>query len=265
MFNYSVRPSKMVEVLHEAPKSHYCFNYEGYTYKLEEAQGESVMRSLASHLLHFSSFPQKDILDAEYGVFGSQKASRWKQITKDDESYVNLYDFFMETEGADYMKVTAQMSIPERWDYLIAYFKEKMGLDLTDYMRNVVTLDMHLLNYQKVLKDMYVIAGPNGYREAPLMSGVRNLILFQQGYNPEEKVADNLRVLSYDEIDERLHAISDYFGIGFLIDRKQAVYQFAALPEGKERNLLLHRLVTLDDAYFSSGTYDYLIEKYKRI
>ena len=70
-----------------------------------------------------------------------------------------------------------KIKIPkEKIDFVIDVVNSETGLDITDYLRKIFTLDAIVLNEDRHLNNLSVIYGEGGYRIAPIFDNGLSLL-----------------------------------------------------------------------------------------
>ena len=208
------------------------FYYCDYWYKQNSMGDEASAEVIASTILSCSSLDESEYVVYEDGMLNDKRACKSKDFLKEGESFYTLYRIYQLLESKKINEVTRMMSVDERVEYVVSYFKEKINLDLTEYFRKTFTLDLITLNEDRHYNNLGVIRTEDGtYKEAPIFDNGKTFFIGNYSIN---------RYLSFEENRERIIAKpfsnnpdkqAALFGLGFQINFEELARRMDLLNE----------------------------------
>lgn len=109
--------------------------------------------------------------------------------------------------------------IPDRINFVLSFVKEVTGVDCTDYLSKMLTLDMLTLNTDRHFNNMGIMANAvsGTYRTAPVFDN-GNSLLSDVNYFDEEDVQLNIDKAYGKPFSSRLETQAYYAGYGLKLD-----------------------------------------------
>ena len=133
-------------------------------------------------------------------------------------------------------------SMEERIEYVLRFIEQSCGLDVSDYLRKIIMLDMLVLNEDRHLNNLAVIFKEDHFICAPIFDNGVSLLTANQSVNWNFSIEENVkRVIArpFSGSHERMY---EYFGKGFSLDCQAAFKWLDEEPESREKEVLEYQL-----------------------
>lgn len=214
-----------------------------YWYKKDSRGKEGLAEYLVSRLLTFSDLKTSDYILYEPGYINDISGCRSKNFLGEGEELVTFYRLYYNEFGKDLSQVLAEKdTMEERIEYVIQFIQQSCGLDVRDYLKKVIMLDMLVLNEDRHLNNLAVIFQADHFVCAPIFDNGVSLLTANQSVNWNFSVEENVkRVIArpFSGSHERMY---EYLGKGFSLDC-QAVYRWLEEePQSREKEVLEYQL-----------------------
>lgn len=214
-----------------------------YWYKKDNRGKEGLAEYLVSRMLTFSDLKTSDYILYEPGYINDISGCRSLNFLKEGEELVTFYRLYYNEFGKDLSQVlAAKETMEERIEYVIQFIQQSCGLDVRDYLKKVIMLDMLVLNEDRHLNNLAVIFQADHFVCAPIFDNGVSLLTANQSVNWNFSVEENVkRVIArpFSGSHERMY---EYFGKGFSLDC-QAVYRWLEKePQSREKEVLEYQL-----------------------
>ncbi len=130
----------------------------------------------------------------EYGTINGQPGCRSENFLNKDEELVTLYRLYFNEYGKDLSQVINGMDeMEERIDYVIRFVQESCGIDIFEYLRKILTVDMIILNEDRHLNNLALIFDGNAFKPAPIFDNGLSLLTGNQSVNWKNPVSENVK------------------------------------------------------------------------
>ena len=114
-----------------------------YWYKKDRRGREGLAEYLVSGLLAYSDLKEDEYAVYESGYINDSPGCRSKNFLKDGEELVTFYRLYYNEFGKDLSKILAVIErMEERIEFVVQFIWQMCGLDVTDYLKKIFTLDM---------------------------------------------------------------------------------------------------------------------------
>ncbi len=214
-----------------------------YWYKLDSRGQEGLAEYLVSHLLKFSSLDPAEYIVYEQGIINQKAGCRSVNFLQPGEELITFYRLYFNEFGKDLSRQLALMeSMEERIRYTVDFVRQTCGIDVTDYLRKVITLDRIVLNEDRHLNNLALISDGNNYRPAPVFDQGISLLTANQSVNWNFPVAENVRRVVARPFSGSFDRMYEYFGNGITFDVDLAMDWLRAEPESREKEVLIYQL-----------------------
>lgn len=210
-----------------------------YWYKKDRQGKEGRAEYLVSDLLTFSTLEPSEYVLYEQGTINGFSGCRSENFLREDEELITFYRLYYNEYGKDLSQVISAMeSMEERIVYVMQFIKESCGLDITDYLRKVFTLDMLTLNEDRHLNNLAVILRKQQFVPAPIFDNGVSLLTANRSVNWHFPMEENVRRVIARPFSGSHESMHQYFGTGFRLDCP-AVYRWLEKEEpDRERDVL---------------------------
>lgn len=147
-------------------------------YKEDTLGGEGIAEELSSVLLSCSILPP-DISFVHYKrcMIGNKEGCESNNFLKPFEQFISLKALYINEIGGNISdRVFSISNIKDRFEYIVDFVKTYTNLDITDYLRSILTLDMIICNPDRHYGNLGVIKREdNTFRLAPIFDNGQGL------------------------------------------------------------------------------------------
>lgn len=167
--------------------------YEGKWFKVDRYGGEGAVEELASEILRISGYPSSRYVSYKACIVNGDKACYSDNFLKDKETFISLYRLYYNVLGRDPLVETSKMDYDDAIECILSFVKRYTGLDISDYLADTFVLDELILNEDRHFNNLGLIFDGKGYRKAPIFDNGKSLFVGNKRYDPEKKMADNIK------------------------------------------------------------------------
>lgn len=197
-----------------------------YWYKKDSRGREGRAEYLVSRLLTFSDLSPSEYILYEQGMINGCPGCRSENFLRDEEELITFYRLYYNEFGKDLSQVLAVMeTMEERIEYVIKFLRQSCGLDVTDYLRKIFTLDMLVLNEDRHLNNLAVLLRGNKFVPAPIFDNGVSLLTANQSVNWNFSLEENVKRVTARPFSGSHEKMFCFFGEGFRLDYP-AVYDW---------------------------------------
>lgn len=216
----------------------------GYWYKKDKDGKEGLCEYLASKLLTFSSLDPSEYIIYEQEIINGKSGCRSKNYLNKDEEFITLYRLYYNEFGKNLSEVIAGYErMEDRIKLVLDFVKNSTGVDLSDYLSKIFTLDRIILNEDRHVNNLAIIEANGIYRVAPIFDNGRSLLTANQSVRWNTYgISENVKRVSARPFSGSFQKMYEYFGRGFEIDYDAAFKWLQGEPESRERDILIYQL-----------------------
>lgn len=130
----------------------------GYWYKIDKFIGEGKIENFVSKMLRCSTLPYGYYVYYEYCRVNSKIGCRSKTFLSLGEcfmSYNELYRYYCNGKLQD--RILSLRNSKERLDYILKFIKKSTGLNVYNYLKTIILLDMLISNRDRHFGNLGVI------------------------------------------------------------------------------------------------------------
>ena len=219
------------------------FRKGNYWYKKDRQGNEGRTEYLVSNLLTFSDLDRSEYVLYEQGSINGAPGCRSENFLQEDEELITFYRLYYNEYGKDLSQIIDGMeSMEDRIVYVVRFVEQMCGLDVTDYLRKVFTLDLLTLNEDRHLNNLAVVLRGSRFVPAPIFDNGVSLLTANKSVNWYFSMEENVRRVvarPFSGSHEKMH---QYFGTGFHLDHAAADRWLKAEEKSKERDVLEYQL-----------------------
>ena len=214
-----------------------------YWYKKDRRGREGLAEYLVSGLLAYSDLKEDEYAVYESGYINDSPGCRSKNFLKDGEELVTFYRLYYNEFGKDLSKILAVIErMEERIEFVVQFIWQMCGLDVTDYLKKIFTLDMITLNEDRHLNNLAVLFSGNKASPAPIFDNGISLLTANQSVNWYFPIEENVKRVVARPFSGSHEKMFQYFGTGFHLDMDSARKWLEKEEISKEREVLLFQL-----------------------
>lgn len=217
---------------------------DGYWYKTNNEGEEDIVEYLVSKLLSFTDIPKEEYVLYERGLVNGKRACRSKAFITPDETFVTLDRMHVNITGQRLHEAIRLMKgIEESAKYVLDFFKDVIGLDLSSYFSRVFTADYITLNEDRHFHNLGVIMSVDGeYRPAPIFDNGKSLLNTNPSINYRLPIEENVKRVTARPFSGSHKRMVEYFGKGFNLDKKSAIAWLEMEEDSFYKEVLLYQL-----------------------
>lgn len=243
MFQERIEDAYIVTQMGTSEGTQIKYKKGDYWYKKDSRGKEGLTEYLVSKLLTFSDLAVSEYILYEPGYINDVSGCRSENFLGEGEELVTFYRLYYNEFGRDLSQVLAGMdSMEERIEYVLRFIEQSCGLDVSDYLRKIIMLDMLVLNEDRHLNNLAVIFKEDHFICAPIFDNGVSLLTANQSVNWNFSIEENVkRVIArpFSGYHERMY---EYFGKGFSLDCQAAFKWLDEEPESREKEVLEYQL-----------------------
>ena len=214
-----------------------------YWYKKDSRGKEGLAEYLSSKLLTYSDLEPSEYVVYEKGLINGRPGCRSENFLRDGEELMTFYRLYYNEFGKDLSQVLAGMDqMEERIEYVIRFIDQSCGLDVTDYLRKIFTLDRIILNEDRHLNNLAVIFQGERFIPAPIFDNGNSLLTANQSVNWHFSIEENVRRVTARPFSGSHERMYRYFGSGFKLDYPGICRWLDGEEDSREKKVLEYQI-----------------------
>ncbi len=218
-----------------------------YWYKIDNRGCEGLTEYLTSKFLTFTDLKPSDYILYEQGFINEKPGCRSKNFLSEGQELVTFYRLFQNESGEDLSQVIGKMdTMEERIRFVTRFIRSIAGIDITEYMAKVFSLDRIILNEDRHLNNLALIYTGTKFLPAPIFDNGVSLLTANQSVNWRLPVEDNVKRVVARPFSGSHEMMQNYFGKGFCVDTKAALEWLETEPWSQEKEVLEYQIKTYD-------------------
>ncbi len=219
------------------------YKKDGYWYKKDSNGSEGLVEYLVSRLLQFSDLDASEYICYEQGTINGRLGCRSRSFLAPGDEFVTFYRLYYNEYGKNLASVIGELdTLEKRISYVIEYIRESCGLDVTDYLRKVLTLDMLVLNEDRHFNNLGVIFRDEQFVPAPIFDNGVSLLTANISVNWNFPMEENVRRVNAKPFYASFESMVDCLGVGLHLDVAAALEWLEGEPQGREVEVLEYQL-----------------------
>lgn len=214
-----------------------------YWYKKDKSGCEGLVEYLVSNFLGYTNLNAEEYVVYEYGTINGEKGCRSKNFLKSNEELITLYRLYFNEYGRDLSQVINEMDeMEDRIDYVIRFVEKSCGINIFEYLKKVLTVDMIILNEDRHLNNLALIFDGNAFKPSPIFDNGLSLLTGNRSVNWRFPVSDNVKRVVARPFSGSHEKMVEYFGKGLEIDAKSALAWLNTQKWTREREVLEYQI-----------------------
>src|SRR5690606_4058479 len=210
---------------------------------------EDIAEYLVSKVLQFSTLDRKEYVTYDLAKITLDDGTSINgcvsnNFLKEGETLITLYRLF-ELYELDIAKLeTGSYSASEKIKFTLDSVYESVGLDITDYLRKLLTLDALILNEDRHFNNVAFIEKDGVFRPAPIFDNGLSLLSDTKDYDVDTALSINVRRVKARTFSSSFTKQMEVLGVGFQVDG-DAIIEFIEPYEkqlGRAYNVLYRQL-----------------------
>lgn len=241
--DYILSPQALVMVQGSSRGTQPKYYDNGYWYKANNLGYEGLAEALISKVLACSNV--KEFVDYEACTINGRPGCRSKSFTGPTESFLSFQRIYEIYCGGNLLDaVHGLRTIAERIQFAVDFIKEYTGADCSEYLSQILTLDMLTLNTDRHFNNLGVIidSEKNISRPAPIFDNGNSLLSDWERFSAEESIEENIEKVVGQPYAANLEAQAAAAGFGLELDYHKLDEALADLPESRGLVVLRRQL-----------------------
>ena len=221
MKDYILSPEALVMVAGSSVGTQRKYYDKGYWYKQNHLGYEGCAEYLASKVLECSNVT--DFVAYEECMVNGRAGCRSKNFLGQDETFISfqrLFDMYHGAELNDQIRMIPEVN--DRISFTVDFVKEVTGVDCRNYLSQILSLDMLLLNTDRHFHNLGLIANrkEQSYRPAPIFDNGNSLLSDFERFD-RESLEENIDQAIGQPFSANLEMQAAAAGIGLKLDYKK--------------------------------------------
>lgn len=242
MKEYILSPEALVAVQGSSKGTQPKFLEKNYWYKQDQIGYEGIAEALVSKILSQSNI--KEYVSYERCLVNGRTGCRSKNFLKQGEAYISFQRLHEIYQGSNLTETLQMLGTPEeRIRYVLDFVYSKTGCDCKEYLSQILTLDMLILNTDRHLNNLGIvvnsISGEN--RPAPIFDN-GNSLLSDWGRFPNPNWKEELNHVTGQPFSANLEYQAAVAGIGLQLNYSEIEKLLKAGPESRAVRVLEYQL-----------------------
>ena len=220
------------------------FKKDGFWYKQDNRGREGLCEYLASKFLTYTNLENSEYVIYEQGKINNTPGCRSRDFIKDSSAeLITFYRLYRNETGADLAKSLAQMdTVKSRVEYVISFVKSVCGVDITDYLRKIVTLDEIILNEDRHVNNLALLFTGSDFVPAPIFDNGCSLLTANYSIKSNLDISENVKRVIARPFSGSFSKTREYLGKGFTYNKEQVIKWLQTEPQSFERDVLMYQI-----------------------
>lgn len=216
--NYILSAEALISIQGSSKGAQPKYYDKGYWYKINNIGYEGLAEELVSVVEMYSNI--RDYVAYEKCSINGKSGCRSRDFCRAGDMFISFQKLYETYTGADLMgKMRMIDDVPERISFVVSFVKETTGVDCSDYLSKVLTLDMLTLNTDRHFNNMGVVANAQTgiYRPAPVFDNGNSLLSDVNQFD-EETLQENIEKVYGKPFSSNLEMQAYHAGYGLKLD-----------------------------------------------
>lgn len=205
---------------------------ENYWYKINAKGYEGHSEELCSKILKASNI--NNFVVYEECTINGKTGCRSKNMLSEGEAMVTFSRVYEYAYGADLKsKIMTYCSVNDKINYVLDVMHEVTGLDLYDYMGQILKFDMFTYDVDRHFNNMAVILNSNGiFKEAPMFDFGASFFSMQHVFTDDMTFTEKLLKMTPQPFSNNFEEQCEFFDkVDIKFDYEKLQEVIAAEPE----------------------------------
>ena len=209
------------------------YYYEGFWYKENYKGYEGKAEAVVSSLLSFTNLADSMYVHYDECLINGKSGCRSKNFLKEEESLATFSRIYQKQYGGSLKEKVALYSDPsDRIKYVLDMIYEATGVEVDDYLSNVMQVDYLTLDVDRHFDNLALIKSDLGYRVPPLFDFGASYFSLQHVFKPEMSLEQKLAIMTPQPFSHSLEEQMKVMGAPSLrIDYLKAHKYLSSLPD----------------------------------
>ena len=256
MKNYKLTAEALVMTSGSSVGTQAKYYDRGYWLKADRAGTESTAEYLISLVLSCSDI--RDYVTYEKCTINGKPGCRSKSFLSVDEAFISfqrLYDMF---EGGNLSeRILPMKRVVDRIDFVKNFVLEYTGVDCTEYLSQVLSLDMLSLNTDRHFHNLGIITNRSSgqSRTAPLFDNADALLCNYSKFEPDVEMEELLTRVYAQPFSSNHEIQAKAAGLSLHIRYAELEMLLNREPDSRALNVLRYQLQRYRDVFDGSDTH----------
>lgn len=239
---YKLSPQALMMIQGSSGGTQPKYYEDGYWYKLNNLGYEGCAEYLVSRVLECSNV--NSFVKYEQCTINGRPGCRSENFVREKEAFLSfqrLYELFTGESLQD--KIRFISAVPDRIGYVVDFIMENTGLDCSEYLSQILTLDMLTLNTDRHFNNLGLVVDSSAgiYRAAPVFDNGNSLLSDWERFS-EETVEKNLEKVYGQPFSSSLEMQAHEAGIGLKLDYDRLEDILSQEPDSRALRVLKYQL-----------------------
>lgn len=214
----------------------------GYWYKIDCLGKEGLAEQLASELLSCSNV--KDFVFYKQCNINGKSGCKSANFLKEGEHFISFQSLYKNCTGNNIAERVREFSnTKERFSFICDFLKQTTGLNVSQYLQDILALDMLIKNPDRHFGNLGIILSNSGeFRLAPIFDNGQGLYQNFQITPPDLDIEEKDELLCAATISGSFEAQVMAAGIHMKINYDKLYQKLTKYPESIAKNCLLNQL-----------------------
>jgi len=239
--NYTI--SKEYEIIEKSSSKGYQVKYykDGYWYKINDSGYQGLTENIVSVILKHSNV--SNFVEYEECLINGKKGCRSKNFLKENEEFITFHRLYKAYYGRELSNEIMKIpDIKDRIEYVLNEMYLLTKVNLEDYLKKILTLDMLIVNTDRHFNNLGLIKNENGYMEAPIYDNGAGLLSNYSEFPFEEEIEEAISHASAKPFSGSFHSQVQALGIGLNIDYHGLLKELSEFPDSRAVRVLKYQL-----------------------
>lgn len=218
MIDYRLSPAALVMVQGSSKGRQPKYYEDGYWYKVNNVGYEGLAERLVSMLLSHSNI--KNFVRYEQCMINGRPGCRSKNFLLENESFISFQRLYELYTGENLQNDIRVIEDPgDRIRYVVDFVFDHTGLDCAEYLSQILTLDMLILNTDRHFNNFGIIVNAETgiCSAAPIFDNGNSLLSDWERFD-KDTLEENIELVYGQPFASSLEVQAKYAGIGLAID-----------------------------------------------
>ena len=242
MNEYLLSPQAIVMVQGSSKGAQRKYYEDGYWYKVNNAGYEGLAEYLVSRVLECSNI--KDFVRYEQCKVNGRAGCRSESFLGTSEAFLSfqrLYELYTGENLQERIRLISDVS--GRIRFVVDFVIDHTGLDCTEYLSQILTLDMLVLNTDRHFHNLGIVVNSitGEYKAAPVFDNGNSLLSDWEMFS-EETIEENIEHVYGQPFSASLENQAYEAGIGLKLDYNRLDELLSYEPESRGMAVLRYQL-----------------------
>lgn len=213
-----------------------------YWYKEDNRGREGLTEYLVSHFLTFTDLQSEEYVLYEQGYINEKRGCRSKDFLAENESLLTFYRLYYSEFGGNLAEKLAKIAtMEERISFTLKMVRSIIGLDVTDYLKKVLMLNMIVLNEDRHVNNLAVIFDGTDFRAAPIFDNGVSLLTANVSVNWHFPMEENVKRVIARPFSGSHKKMYEYLGKGFSVNWEAFLHWLDGQEDTKEKEVFRYQ------------------------